>query len=105
VLLRPLLAALAVAACALPAPALSDWSAFHNDERNSGFVASSDYQVYTDVWWNVKLTPATQVDSSPVVAGSVAVITSWDKKIRAFDAESGAELWNQSMSARSRARP
>lgn len=90
-----------LALCAAPLAA-ADWSSFHNDDHNSGFVKSSDYEVYTDVWWTAKLSPATQSDTTPVLdsQSSIAVVTSWDHKVRAYDQESGAELWNQTLSAK-----
>lgn len=95
------LAVLVGASLVMPA-ATAAWGSFHGDERNSGFVPASDYQVYKEVWWTLKLKPDTQVEASPVVdsAASIVIIVSWDKKIRAFDQESGAEQWNATMSAK-----
>lgn len=93
-------AALLAAAALVPA-VQADWGSFHGDNTNSGFVQSSTYAVYKDLWWNVKLNPDTQVDSSPAVdsQASIVIVTTWDKKVHAFDEESGAELWNQTMTA------
>lgn len=90
-------AAAAILLAALLAPAVTaEWASFHNDERNSGSQAGTAYKVYEEVWWNTKVN-GTQVDASPVVKDGVMLIGSWDKKIRALDAESGKEKWNATM--------
>ena len=91
-MLRLSVAALLLAA--LIAPSVQGaWTSFHNDERNSGFQPGTTYQVYEDLWWSLKL-KNTQIDSSPVVKDGVVLIGSWDKQVRAFDAESGNIKWN-----------
>ncbi|MHB8634724.1 MAG: outer membrane protein assembly factor BamB family protein, partial [Thermoplasmatota archaeon] len=98
--MRPLaVLALALSSVLAAAPAVADWNAFHNDERNSGYCACPAYQVYHDLWWGKRLSPATQVDASPVVAGGIVVVASWDFTVRALDSQSGVELWNRTMTA------
>lgn len=76
-------------------PAVSAaWPSFRGDERNTGFQAGTAFQLYEDVWWNLKLKPATQVEASPVVKDGVAIVVGWDHVIRALDAESGKSKWN-----------
>ncbi|MEK6985036.1 MAG: PQQ-binding-like beta-propeller repeat protein [Candidatus Thermoplasmatota archaeon] len=76
------------------------WPSFHNDERNTGFQAGSDYAVYEDVWWNLKIAPATQVEASAVVEDGIVIIADWAKTVRALDAESGAEKWKATFTAK-----
>ncbi|MFA5944707.1 MAG: PQQ-binding-like beta-propeller repeat protein [Candidatus Thermoplasmatota archaeon] len=78
------------------APAVSaDWTSFHGDDKKTGFQSGTDYQVYKDVWWNVKVNST--IESSPVVSAGIVVIGGWDKVVRAFDAASGAPKWTYTM--------
>ncbi|MEK6975252.1 MAG: PQQ-binding-like beta-propeller repeat protein [Candidatus Thermoplasmatota archaeon] len=75
------------------------WGSFHSDERNTGFQSGTAYKVYEDLWWNLKVDPATQMEASPVHANGIVVVGGWDKVIRALDATSGTERWKATMGA------
>lgn len=84
---------LVLLALAVPG-AHASWESFHADERNTGFQSGTAYKVYEDVWWNLKVEPATQMEASPVVSGNTVIIAGWDKTVRALDAESGKPKWS-----------
>lgn len=94
--MRLLVPVLLLAAVLAPA-AQADWAQFHSDARKTGSASGTDYQVYKDVWWNVRVPGNTTVEASPVVAGGIVVIGGWDKVVRAFDAASGKSKWNYTM--------
>jgi outer membrane protein assembly factor BamB len=94
--MRLLLAAVLLVAVLAPA-ADADWPAFRNDARKTGAQGGTDYQVYKDVWWSTRIPGNTTVEASPVVAGGIVLIGGWDKVIRAYDAASGKERWNYTM--------
>lgn len=73
------------------------WNSFHSDERNTGFQAGSTYKVFEDVWWNLKIDPATQIEASPVHANGIVVVAGWDGIVRALDAASGTTRWTATM--------
>jgi outer membrane protein assembly factor BamB len=111
--LVPAFAALAF----LVAPAaIADWPAFHNDALGAGFVSSSSYPVYQDVWWSNKTLNNAPVHASPVIKDGILIAaddgcpsntavpcptTSPANAglVRALDVESGHELWHYYMAA------
>lgn len=95
--MRVFLAALLLGAMLVPA-AEADWTSFHGDDRKTGFQAGTTYQVYKDVWWSVNVNAT--LESSPVVSAGIVVIGGWDKIVHAYDAASGAEKWNFTMTAK-----
>src|ERR1041385_3066843 len=92
------LAAVALALVLLLPLAGAEWRSFHADERNTGFQTGTAYQVYEDVWWSTKLTPATQVEASPIVASGLVVVGDWAGNLRVLDAASGALKWQATQS-------
>jgi outer membrane protein assembly factor BamB len=86
-----------IALLLLAPTALAAWNSFHSDERNTGFQAGSSYKVFEDVWWNLKIDPATQIEASPVHANGIVVVAGWDGIVRALDAASGTTRWTATM--------
>ncbi len=96
----------ALAACLLFIPiASADWVSFHGDSRNTGFVPNSDYEVYTDVWWNNKTEGDSQVKASPVLKDGKLITVSLKGLVRALDSESGKEVWRYDLKAPTSATP
>lgn len=86
---------------AVLAPAASaDWPQFHNDARKTGAQTGTEYQIYRDVWWNVKAPKNATIETSPVVADDVVIVGGSDKVLRAYDAASGKAKWNYTMTDR-----
>jgi outer membrane protein assembly factor BamB len=69
------------------------WTSFHGDERNTGFLAGSDYKLWEDIWWDFEL-PNAQVKASIVESNGVVVIADSVGQLRAYDAQSGTIKWN-----------
>lgn len=65
-----------------------DWSMFLGDPANSGF---GDGPTNLALKWNVT---TGGVVSSPALVDGVAYVGSWDGNIYAFNANTGAQIWN-----------
>lgn len=99
-MLRPAAAALLLATLLLAPAVQADWPQFHRDARKTGTEPGTSYQAYRDLWWNVKLPGGATIETSPVVSDNVVIVGGSDKVLRAFDAASGAEKWNYTMTDR-----
>ncbi len=70
-----------------------DWPMFRHDAAHSG-VADEIVEPPHDLFWKYKYTAGVYVDSSPVVSGGIVYMGSHDNNVYAFDAATGALLWN-----------
>jgi eukaryotic-like serine/threonine-protein kinase len=78
----------------------ADWTSFHNDSRNSGYVPFSAYPVYEDEWWVNKTAGNYQIRASPVIKDGILITADMSGLVRALSASDGKELWNHKMPAR-----
>ncbi|MCW4019107.1 MAG: PQQ-binding-like beta-propeller repeat protein [Candidatus Bathyarchaeota archaeon] len=69
-----------------------DWSMFMNDPEHSGVGYGP---THLSLKWSVQTDGA--LVSSPTLVNGVAYIGSWDGNIYAFNANSGAKIWNYSI--------
>ena len=88
--------------CVVPAPQ-PDWHQFQRDEVNSGITNESapvnnaakawkSIFTHTDSWG------MSGIDVAPIVAGGKVFVIDAQAYAWAFDAKTGAEIWNQSLS-------
>jgi outer membrane protein assembly factor BamB len=67
------------------------WSMFHHDLNHMGYSTSTAPKTNRTLW---SYTTGSYVESSPAVVGGVVFVGSWDSKVYALNASSGALIWS-----------
>lgn len=74
---------------------LADYPCPKGDFQDGGFVVAWD-AASGDELWRVEMSP---VESSPLVVDGVVYVASWDAKVHALDARTGATIWETELDA------